>query len=461
MKMRVNRLIALLIAIITLFCASSCKRDKSPESENLGGSETPTTPLDVNHGIADQSNLYGICYHMEGNLYWGSPFTNYEIPIEVQLIANLGAKTVRHWMHCTTLMVDKDTMNEVECERLHVALEECQKQGIINIGMNHRNFNGGISSGGKLLRNLTKDSDYIKWLDDYYTTWYNLVKEFPEVEYWEIDNELNNPDFMFNAYDKSYFTSEQMAQIATDMLYYATRAIRAANPDAKSVMGGLTETMGLGHGDVASSKPTNVWFLQKIYDNIFSGEYGYFYGKESYENASVNPDDYFDVVNYHPYVWSLAALDANFFVEEGHKLYQVVLDNEGKHKKVFITEVGFSEYGRGQAVVSESIRRMYQAVDSFMPYIETVNLFKLYDIATEAWAGASGDNGMERYGLFYDFNPDRKYYMLSEDNPLRHTDKLCPAGAPKQTAYAFQQMAGGKGLLTLMENYYANKRANG
>ena len=82
---------------------------------------------------------------------------------------------------------------------------------------------------------------------------------------------------------------------------------------------------------------------------------------------------------------------------------------------------------------------------------------KLYDIATAAWAGAEGDNGMERYGLFYDPDPKRPYYMLDSDNPTSHTGELCISGAPKETAYVFQELAGGKGLLTLMKNYYQNK----
>ena len=452
-----RRTVLLVLSLITFALCVSCtgENPKTSSTNSSSSSDNQELPLTVEYGIADQTNLYGICYHMEGNFYWGSPFTNDAIPIDVQLIANLGAKTVRHWMHCTTLMNDKDTMNEEECERLHIALEECQKHGIINIGMSHHNFNGGVSSGGKLARNMTKGSNYIKWLDDYYTTWYNLVKEFPEVEYWEIDNELNNPDFMFNAYDKSYFSSVQMAQIATDMLYYATRAIHDANPNAKSIMGGLTEPMGFGNGNQSASKPTNVWFLQQIYDNIFSGEYGYFYGKESDEVASINPDDYFDVFSYHPYVWSSAPLDEEYFIAESHKLYQVILDNEQKHKKVFITEVGFSEFGRGQEVVSESIRRMYHAIETSMPYVETLNYFKLYDIATDAWSGAPADNGMERYGLFYDFNPEREYLMLDSQNPTTHTTEKCIPGAPKQTAYTFQELAGGKGLLTLMKNYYS------
>ena len=450
MKKSFKKIISILMTALTLCFSISCTNPQN-------SSNSDELPLTVNYGIADQSLLYGICYHMEGNIYWESPFTNEEIPLDVQLIANLGAKTVRHWMHCTTLMIDKNTMNQAECERLHIALQECQKHGIVNIGMSHHNFNDGVSSGGKLARNLTKGSKYTQWLKDYYTTWYNMVKEFPEVEYWEIDNELNNPDFMYNAYDKTYFSPAEMAQIATDMLYYATRAIHEANPNAKSVMGGLTEPLGMGNSDFASSRPSNIWFLQEIYNNIFSGEFGYFYNEETIESASVNPDDYFDVFSYHPYIWSSSPISEWQFVQESNLLYQVILDNEQKHKKVFITEVGFSEYGRGQEVVGESIRRMFHAISTEMPYVETLNYFKLYDIATNAWAGASGDNGMERYGLFYDFNPARPYYMLNTSKPSTHTDTLCVPGAPKSYAYLFQELAGGEGDLTLMANYYANK----
>ena len=90
-------------------------------------------------------------------------------------------------------------------------------------------------------------------------------------------------------------------------------------------MGGLTEPMGQGKSDETGSRPSDAWFLQKIYDNIFSGEYGYFYSSETNETASVNPDDYFDVAAWHPYR-DTKDFDADYFVAENHKVYQTVLD---------------------------------------------------------------------------------------------------------------------------------------
>ena len=449
---------ALLTAVGFCACGAPVPKDSVSITENDSSSSAEVLPLDVEHGIGDQSKLYGMCYLLEQRTYWGSPFENDDIAVDIALIDNLGCKTVRHWMHFTTLMTDKDTMNEAACESMHIALEECQKYDIVNIGMNHHNFNGGLSSVGKLKRNMVKGSDYILWLDDYYTSWYNLVAEFPEVSYWEIDNELNNPDFMYNAYDRSFFTADEMAAVATDMLYYATRAIHDANPEAQSVMGGLTEPMGLGNSNLEAGYPSNAWFLQAIYDNIFSGEYGYFYSSETSEAASIDPDDYFDILSWHPYVWTREALNEDFFVEENNKVYQVVLDNEGKHKKVFITEVGFSDFTRGEEVVAESTKRMYHAISTRMPYVETLNVFKMYDTAVQSFDGSSADNGYSRYGFFYDPNPDRVYYKIDGDNPTKTTDELCVAGAPKPLAYVFQEMAGGKGSLNLMKDYYKNKR---
>ena len=403
-------------------------------------------PLDTDHGVADRSKLYGICYLIEDREYTGSPFTAEDFATDFQLIANLGAKTVRHWMHFTYLMKDKDTMNEEHCATMHAELEESTSHGITNIGMNHHNFNNGAHSVGKVRRNLATGSYYKAWLEDYYTSWYNLVSEFPEVEYWEIDNEPNNPDFMYSCYDKTLFDSDLMAAIFTDMLYYATRAIHEANPEAKSVMGGLTEPMGQGKSDETGSRPSDAWFLQKIYDNIFSGEYGYFYSSETNETASVNPDDYFDVAAWHPYR-DTKDFDADYFVAENHKVYQTVLDNEHKHKKVFITEVGYSEAGKGADGAAANVIALMKAVEERMPYVETVNIFRMFDNADTDWA-AHGN--VSRFGFFADPNPDRAY-MDS------YGTRQMIAGEAKDLAVLYQKAAGGTGDLNLLKNYYTKR----
>lgn len=409
----------------------------TPPQEDPPAQPPATIPLDAEHGIGDQSLLFGMCYLLEERTYWGSPFTDEDIAKDAEKMQSLGVKTVRQWMHCIHLMEDKDTMNEQACAQMHRLLKECSDRGMVNIGMSHHNFNSGLTSVGKLKRNMTKGSAYIKWLDDYYTTWYNLASEFPEVLYWEIDNELNNPDFMYNALTGEEFTPVEMAAVATDMLYYGTRAIHDANPNAKSVMGGLTEPLGLGNSDMETNRPSNVWFLQALYDNIASGEYGYFYSTESNDTASLEPDDYFDIACWHPYVWNNTPLNEDSFVEKNREIYEVILRNEGKHKKVFFTEVGFTDLSRGEEVVAQSVENLFHAVSTRMPYVETVNLFKMYDVGTET---ALKDGG-GRYGLFYDPDPARKYYKIDPSDPWNTTEELCEPGAPKPAALVFRSLA--------------------
>lgn len=435
---------AALLCAASAFSVAGCDTDSGGQRKPPKDKPQEEIPLDTSHGIADTTKLYGICYLIEDREYNGSPFTAEDFGVDFQLIENLGAKTVRHWMHFTYLLKDKDTLNAGHCAVMHAELAECVARGITNIGMNHHNFNNGQNSVGKVRRNLSTGSYYKQWLDDYYTSWYTLVSEFPEVEYWEIDNELNNPDFMYSCYDDSLFDSEMMAAISTDMLYYATRAIHDANPEAKSVMGGLTEPMGQGNSDVTKSRPSNAWFLQKIYDNIFSGEFGYFYSSETDETASVNPDDYFDVAAWHPYR-DTKDFDESYFVTENHKVYQVVLDNERKHKKVFITEVGYSDTGKGSYGAAANVIAMMNAVKKYMPYVETVNIFRMFDNANTPWA-AHGN--VSRFGFFADPNPARVY------NDSSGTRQMI-AGEAKELAALYQKAAGGTGALNLLENYYS------
>lgn len=398
-------------------------------------------PLDAKHGIADQSNLFGMCYLLEQRRA-----DNLDIEKEVELMKNLGVKTVRQWTHFTHFMSDPTTIKEGETlENMHTLLQKCEEAGMMNIGMNHHNFcttQGKASATTKpFARDVSEGSDYVQWLNDYYTSWKTLVTEFPEVEYWEIDNEVNNPDFMTDGSGKgsSTYSVKQMAQIATDMFYYASRGIHDANPNAKTIMGGLTEPTGLGKGNTYN-------FLQMLYDNISSGEYGYFYGLEDKAQASKNADDYFEIACWHPY---MSSFNKQHFIDINNEYYELILQNEGKHKKVFFTEFGWNDDTIGGEDVSMQYMRLtYEALKE-MPYVETANLFKLYDNGTKNnWDG----NNFLYYGLIHDPDPLHPYIPLEGDDQAIFIDEsgYCIPGAPKRKAYLYQELAGGKGSLEIL-----------
>ena len=124
-----KKIIVLFISLFIGFILTSCGEVEKPK-------EPVELPLTSSYGIGDQSKLFGMCYLLEQRDYWGSNFDINDVKVEVELMKNLGVKTVRHWMHCTRLMVDKDTLNETQCELMHETLKQCSDAGIMNIVMN-------------------------------------------------------------------------------------------------------------------------------------------------------------------------------------------------------------------------------------------------------------------------------------------------------------------------------------
>ena len=398
-------------------------------------------PLDSQHGIADQSRLYGMCYLMEER-----SVESLNIEKEVELMKNMGVKSVRQWMNFQHFMKSPTELRE-NCEataNMHKLIAECEKAGMMNIGMNHHNFsldNVDNGTAKPYKRDISEGSNYVKWLENYYESWKTLVTEFPEIKYWEMDNELNNPDFMWDGVSHSSYSMKEMAAIATDMFYYAARGIHEANPNAETVMSGLTEPTGLGSGNLAK-------FFQQLYDNIASGEYGYFYGKEDKAKASKNADDYFQIACWHPY---MSNFNQKNFIDINNEYYEIILRNEGKHKKVFFTEIGWNDkWMGGEQKAISAMTLMFEAVET-MPYVETVNIFKLYDVGKK---GNWDDYDETRFGLIHDPNPTRVYYKLDIETESINIaeDGRCINGAPKNKAYVYQRLAGGTGSLEVLMN---------
>ena len=415
--MKKHLLLLLCLVLLLVSCSSSnvsSSQGGSDSSSSGGGNEVVANDM-----------LYGMCYVQEER-------ENYELHAETdtQLMYNMGVGSVRNWMHATSLLTSKGTVNKEACDKMHKALAEQKKLGIKIIGVNHTNFNKGTARAGKPARDISDGSYYIEWLQDYYITWKTLVKEFPEVEYWEIDNEINNSDFMKDLNGNVVYTIEQMADISADMLYYASRAIHSVNKNCKTVIGGITEPKGLGHGE-------NVFFMEELYQNIKSGEYGYMYGLESQTKATTDPDDYFEIACWHPY---LGDFNADYFVQENNKIYDVIKKYEPEGKDVFFTEIGWSDAHRTEEKTAEYLEAMFKTVKERLPYVKTVNYFKLFDVAKKTWTGS-----YSRFGVFYD--PHNREYTRALGSDVT---SLLVNGAPKPIAYAFQKVSGGSGSLTLL-----------
>lgn len=370
----------------------------------------------VENTIVDKQNLYGMCDLGWSEHSWNNPPISHDQ--QVELYKNLGVKSVRVWLHCNWLMDDPNTYDDQGLALARNIVEKLTSNNFQIIGMNHSNFH---SSGyensnqtvSKPARDLEPGSEYMKWLEDYKTTWYNIVKAFPEIKYWEIDNEPNN-DVFFPKLSGGNFTLKEKAAIYTDMMYFASLGIHEANPDAITVMGGL----------VTWNAET---FLQYLYDNIYS--------LTSWSNY---PDDYFQVACWHPYT---SDFEYEKFKKLNDDIYSIIKNNEGKDKKVFFTEFGFSEVNVSMQTQLEWLPQVYDIFEK-LSYLEAVHYFRMFDDLGSTW-GASTE---KQFGLFTD--------------PISHgiggTNEIL--AAPKANAYKFQELAGGTGSLTVYQDYILNNK---
>ncbi len=374
----------------------------------------------------DTDRLYGMCYiamefESRSGLRKDVPENSTYFEKVFEIMNNMGVRSFRNWMHIDWLLDDPNTVNRERCDLMHEIIAQAKKYDIQVIGMSHNWFTGSGEHMCVPYRNMTEGSYYIKFLLNYQQSWATLVREFPEVELWEIGNELNNDDFVhpFKWATEGYtFTMKQKANIAADMLYYASKGIHSSNKDATTIMGGLSSGKGFYTGRDAA-------FLEILYQNILSGEW-----------PSTNPDDYFQCLAWHPYSFDKKVSDE--WVECNNEIYAVARKYEGHDKKVYLTEFGFPDTldntDEGYEALldrnCEWLEAMFKTVKEKMPYVEAVHCQRFFnDYEDYQWIR---ERSITSYGFFHD--------PLYED------------AGPKSLAYTFQKLAGGTGNLDLIRN---------
>ena len=122
-------------------------------------------------------------------------------------------------------------------------------------------------------------------------------------------------------------------------------------------------------------------------------------------------------------------------LNENNKIYEVIKKREGKDKKVFLTEFGWSEAWNTPDTISQYITALYNGVKEHMPYVESIHYYRLFDNSIQG----AGDLA----GMFYDPCPTHLDDTLNGE-VRKH-------GEAKPYAYVYQQLAGGSGSLKLLE----------
>ncbi len=363
----------------------------------------------------------------------------------LDLVRGMGCNAFRSWMHLTEVLKDPVTPDGVEVERHRRLLKRAKELDIEVTGMSHDWFlpEGCRQRKGHAMpkRDLTPGSLYMRALEMLEQSWQTMVSLFPEVSIWEVGNEWNLNAFLhpegFLDGDMSHpFTPEEKMDIAVDMMYFAAKGVRRANPKAKvASFSPALSTPGLGGGlpDFLPVMYGVAWALDMVYSRIRSGKFW-----------SDNPDDYFDLVAWHPYVFTNRPVssDKDLFlnVEEPDTLwwsyndaaYKVMCKYGDADKQVILTETGFTDCGDPELEKRYArYNRKLLELAATMPYVRTVYNFRLLN--ENAMLKRAGIEENQIGGL------TEVYFGLFTD-----PSEGC---RPRARAYAIQEMAGGTGDL--------------
>jgi beta-glucosidase/6-phospho-beta-glucosidase/beta-galactosidase len=336
--------------------------------------------------MIDRSLLNGMCEQ----LYDFNISRGHSLETAYTKLREMNVQSFRAWMHFGYIFDSYDCLNKAGVtyfHRLFQGLNECGIRQIIV--MSHNWFLSDPAAKKRVVmhapaRDTSDGSAYSHFLEMFETSWYLAAKEFPEIEYWETGNELNHNVFLCPAKrlqnpDFPYFTHEEKAAIMTDMMFYASRGIKRANPRAAAVMPGMAPAEALETGYIAKT-------LEYIYTNIESGNFG-----------STDSDDFFDALCWHPYC--SGGMPDSEWKKYNDDIYDVARRHGDDGKKVFLSEFGFSDIGSrdtDEYLASAGLGKYIIARES-MPYIESIHAFRLFDdYSAFNWGG-----NFEKYFGFY------------------------------------------------------------
>lgn len=415
-----KKILALLVCCCFIIGFAACADSSSDDTKKPSDETFEYNPEAF---VVDKANLYGIGSPIRTDVQLGVPLEN-----QTGLIRALGATSHRSWMHITELMTPPTetnagyTINKSIADIYHNIFTQLKFSGVRQIiGMSHTWFLPSSVSNpdgdGQAMpeRDTTPGSDYMKTLEMYEESWYMLANEFPEITYWELGNELNHDPFLhkvgYVSDNSKVFTFEEKIEISVDMMYYASRGVFRANPDAITVMPAAAPV-----GGMQAKSITN--YVKGVYEKIKSGNF------PAGEEKTQETNKYFMCLAWHPYIYADTENNDQWinetWVELNNEIFEIAKQNGDGNKKVFFTEFGLSDMGDSARDLrqGEVYKLAFEQMKNNMPYVEACHVFRLFEDAKAAsWGGE-----VERY------------YGLFEE---------APSYKPKEKAKAIQKIFGG------------------
>lgn len=299
----------------------------------------------------------------------GEPITfryvleNLSLQQSFETLQLFGVRRLREWTWMDALLVGPTTLNQTFAETLNLVILEMITRNITVMGMAHDfpSWMTGIDGNQQAVpyRDTTLGSGYMEFLEKYRESWKTLAAAFPNIMFWEIGNEFNIDKFLHPPdFPKSNFSLEEKADITTDLLYYGSLGIHEGNSKAKTVLCGLAPDPDINGIGV---------FLEKLYTNIKSGRW-----------PSTDPDDYFQIACWHPYIPNEEPKILNWVIPN-KAVYNVMEGNGDGDKRVFFSEFGYSDCYTSQENISKYLLEAFQLARDNFQWLETIYWFRLIE----------------------------------------------------------------------------------
>lgn len=260
----------------------------------------------------------------------------------------------------------------------------------------------------------TEKDAYIRWLKVNSIGYGMMAAEFPEINYFEPINEPDVPNnevlckngMIWGSKQFEFmYTPQDEANICADLCYYIRKEIKKVNPNNKMATPALT------------ALPTCLDYLEYIYEAIESGAHPT--GDDL--PCSVDPDDYFDIIDLHPYASVNTIVDPLSPKENGVQLmtenyvtgckmfYDVCVKHGDKEKPHWYTEVGYSDMGdvSRREIIGRETAKQINMIKNELPFVETIIFYTLTNFYE-----FNSDVSENNFGLFTAVsNPDESLIM--------------------------------------------------
>lgn len=326
-----------------------------------------------------------------------------------RVAGTLGVKSYRLWMHFNRILTreansNKIIINQNAANKFHEFIALLKKSGVkrfICMTSNYLYPYGYEPTTNNVIPDpLYEKENYIEFLEFFRDCFKIIAEEFPEIDYFEPANEpdiYNGQNLCKNGYEwqgsdnGDYLWSDyDAAHIVADMMWYARAGVKEVAEKNKIVMPGLC-----GY----STTPN---YLNEIYCAIESKTL-----PTGSDKAYVNPDDYFDILNWHPYLLDEGAPNMNDeWRDLQKKIYSAAEEHGDGDKPVWFTEIGFTDLCSEQKMEenADNLNKMLNYISKDLKFVESIFIFRVSNLTGNAKMNSFENN----FGLFYSLNDEDK-----------------------------------------------------